>query len=122
MTLHLFGRRVARGRHPPGEGWLETFERLSRDELSWEVAGHAEADDGVYTWQYSVRRRVGGVVYGATKLAHRLDVAELIEVERAARRAMRTRRWIILPGSADWPVACTAAAVRRVRFEWPRAP
>jgi hypothetical protein len=102
-----------------GQAWAAAFDRLSRSALTWEVAGHEGARGGAYTWQYSVRRRAArGPIYGATKLATRLDVTELLEVERAARRAIARRRWVILRGSVEWPLERQEAAARAARVVW----
>lgn len=105
----------------PVDPWTEAFVRMSCDALVCEVAGRASSQGAPYTWQYSVRgaHDVRGAAYGATKLSHRLDVTELLEVEAAARAAIRGRHWIILNGSVELPLDRQEAIAARVRLAWP---
>lgn len=106
---------------PSDDAWAVAFDRLSRAGLTWDVAGREGSRPGAYAWQYSVHRRAigGGPTYGATKLAARLDVAELLDVERAARRAIDEHRWVIMRGSLEWPLARQVATARHAHFVWP---
>ncbi len=130
MDVSWLGRRLMRRATPArpslggdADAWADAFARLSRDALTWEVAGRPADRAGAYAWEYSVRRRgaVPAAAYGATKIAQRLDVEELLEVERAARRGIREGRWIIVPGSAEWSLERQASVALGVQLAWPDA-